>query len=251
MNASASTNNLLNVSDLTVRYGSALALSKFDLTLKAGEVMAVLGTNGAGKSSLARALAGLVPVTEGSVQFDGHDITKLNANRTRSAGLIYLPEGRGVFPGLTVSDNVRMATGKLKRSARGSAEARAYDLFPSLARRRNQLAGQLSGGEQQMLSLTRALVTSPKLIIADEMSLGLAPQLVDLVFESLDLARRDGVAIILIEQFVHRALAFADIATVVQRGRLVWSGAASEGAEQALSGYLGHSPAMDGALPQA
>jgi branched-chain amino acid transport system ATP-binding protein len=253
MNAVAGTANLLEVSGLTVRYGSALALDELDLTLKAGEVRAVLGTNGAGKSSLARAISGLVPVTKGSIRFDGNDITKLNANRTRTAGLIYLPEGRGVFPGLTVADNIRMATGKLRRGERSSAETRAYDLFPSLARRKSQLAGQLSGGEQQMLSLTRALVTSPKLIIADEMSLGLAPQLVDLVFESLELARRDGVAIIMIEQFVHRALAFADTATVVQRGRLVWSGAASEGAEQAMSGYLGHSPgspAADEALPQ-
>jgi branched-chain amino acid transport system ATP-binding protein len=242
MDEKLSTKDILDVEKLTVRYGTALALDAVDLSMKVGEVRALLGVNGAGKSSLARAVSGLVPVTDGIITFDGNDITKAPAQRVRMAGLIYLPEGRGLFPGLTVTENLRMATGKMNRSERRGAEDRAYELFPSLARRRRQLAGQLSGGEQQMLSLSRALVTSPRLIIADEMSLGLAPQLVDLVFDSLDVARKEGVAILLIEQFVHRALAFADTATVVQRGRIAWSGRASEGAEQAMSGYLGATP---------
>jgi ABC-type branched-subunit amino acid transport system ATPase component len=231
---------LLAVTDLRVRYGDATALSGVSFELRAGSVLAVLGANGAGKSTLARALSGLVPSSGGSVRLGGEDVSSWAAHRIRHAGVVYLPEGRGVFRGLTVVDNLRMAAGAVKgRQARRDAVERALDIFPPLAARRRQLAGLLSGGEQQMLSFARALATSPDLVIADEMSLGLAPIMVDLVFDGLARARDAGVTLIMIEQYVHRALAFADDCMVLVRGEAAWQGAASAAADEALRHYLG------------
>jgi ABC-type branched-subunit amino acid transport system ATPase component len=231
---------LLAVTDLRVRYGDATALSGVSFELRAGSVLAVLGANGAGKSTLARALSGLVPASGGSVRLGGEDVSSWAAHRIRHAGVVYLPEGRGVFRGLTVVDNLRMAAGAVKgRQARRDAVERALDIFPPLAARRRQLAGLLSGGEQQMLSFARALATSPDLVIADEMSLGLAPIMVDLVFDGLARARDAGVTLIMIEQYVHRALAFADDCMVLVRGEAAWQGAASAAADEALRHYLG------------
>ncbi len=188
----------LVVQDLHVQYGPAKALLGISLEVESGSVVAVLGPNGAGKSTLARAVSGLVPVTSGSVTFAGADITGRPAHRIRRAGLTYLPEGRGIFPGLTVMDNLRMATRRLNRGDRIAARELAIDLFPILGHRRRQRAGTLSGGEQQMLALARALAVHPTLIIADELSLGLAPIVADQVFEGLDHAREVGITIILI-----------------------------------------------------
>ena len=230
----------LEVENLTVRYGEAAALAGLSFKVDPGKVLAILGSNGAGKSSLARAVSGLVRPESGQVLFGGVDISTWPADRIRKAGLLHLPEQRGVFRNLTVLDNVKMAAASVGgRKARKDAIALAFETFPALASRRRQTAGSLSGGEQQMLSLARALATSPKLIVADEMSLGLAPRLVDLVFDGLARARERGVSIIMIEQYVHRALAFADDCLVLQRGELAWHGPARQAGSEVLSHYLG------------
>jgi branched-chain amino acid transport system ATP-binding protein len=231
---------LLVVDDLHVWYGVIPALFGASLTVPKGSVLAVLGANGAGKSTLARALSGLVPAHSGKIGFNGEDITGWPAHRVRRAGLTYLPEGRGIFPGLSVLDNLRMGVRRVgDKGDRDAAIGRAFDLFPVLSQRRRQQAGSLSGGEQQMLSLARGLAVSPALVVADEMSLGLAPKMVDLVFESLDRARQTGVTIIMIEQFVHRALAAADSCIILQRGVVAWTGPAGEAKAEVLDRYLG------------
>lgn len=233
------TEPLLTVENLDVRYGSSRALFGVSLSVAPGSVLAVLGANGAGKSTLARAVSGLVPSTAGRVLFDGRDVTGVPAYRIRKLGLTYIPEGRGIFPGLSVVDNLRMAVGREKRHERAAAIDRAIDLFPVLGQRRAQRAGSLSGGEQQMLALARALAVSPKLIIADEMSLGLAPIVTESVFQGLDDARRSGITIVLTEQFVHRALAMADNCVILTRGRVGWYGPAAEAGQEVIDRYLG------------
>jgi branched-chain amino acid transport system ATP-binding protein len=230
---------VLAVEDLSVRYGEAAGLSGVSFDLEAGKALAVLGANGAGKSSLARAVSGLVHPSGGRIVFAGEDIGGWTPDRIRRAGLVYLPESRGVFRNLTVMENLRMAAALEGHRARREAVERALEMFPALAARRRQPACLLSGGEQQMLSLARALVTFPRLLIADEMSLGLAPRMVDLVFDGLARAREAGVTLIMIEQYVHRALAFADKCVVLQRGELAWNGSASAAHGEVLRHYLG------------
>ena len=230
---------ILKLSDVEVRYGAALALSHLSLDVGRGRVLAVLGPNGAGKSTIARAVSGLVPVKDGSIEFDGQDITRKKPHQIRRRGLMHLPEGRGVFTGLTVSENLRMAAAMLPRSQRKDAVDKAYGLFEVLGQRRKQTAGTLSGGEQQMVSLARALMLNPTMVVADEMSLGLAPLMVDIVFDGLERAREAGVTIVIIEQFVHRALAFADDCVVISRGQAVWQGPAKDAKDEVLHRYLG------------
>jgi branched-chain amino acid transport system ATP-binding protein len=233
------TDALLQVDDLDVRYGPSQALFGVSLGVPAGAVTAVLGANGAGKSTLARTVSGLVPVAAGRVIFDGAAINGQSAHQIRRLGLTYIPEGRGIFPGLSVIDNLRMAVAQEKRGERTNAIDRAIGLFPVLGQRRTQRAGSLSGGEQQMLALARALAVPPRLIIADEMSLGLAPIVAESVFQSLEEAAKSGITIVLIEQFVHRALALADNCVILTRGRVGWSGPASEARQEVLDRYLG------------
>lgn len=243
------TEAMLEVHDLEVSYGPSQALFGVSLEVPAASVASVLGANGAGKSTLARAVSGLVRPSGGTVRFDGRDITGLPAHRIRKLGLTYIPEGRGIFPGLSVVDNLRMAVAQERRGDRAAAMDRAIELFPVLGNRRNQRAGSLSGGEQQMLALARALAASPRLIIADEMSLGLAPLVAEAVFQGLDTARQNGITIVLIEQFVHRALSLADSCVILMRGRVGWSGPAGEAGPEVLARYLGegeHSAAAIG-----
>jgi branched-chain amino acid transport system ATP-binding protein len=230
---------MLVVEDLDVSYGASQALFGVSLEVAAGSLVAVLGANGAGKSTLARTVSGLVPSTAGHVRFDGVDVTKTAAHKLSADGLTHIPEGRGIFPGLSVLENLRMAVGQLKRGERVAAMDRAIERFPVLGERRRQGAGTLSGGEQQMLALARALAVTPKLIIADEMSLGLAPMVAEEVFQGLDEARKSGITVVLIEQFVHRALALADHCIILTRGRVGWSGPASEAHQEVIDRYLG------------
>ncbi|WP_329411529.1 ABC transporter ATP-binding protein [Nocardia vinacea] len=236
------TSSLLAVRDLSVRYGAAQALQGVTFDVHPNSALAVLGPNGSGKSTLARALSGLVTPVDGTVELDGRDITGATPDRIRRAGLVHLPEGRGVFPTLTVLENLRMATAADRRR-RAVAIDHAFEIFPVLQQRQRQAAGTLSGGEQQMLSLARALMVEPRLVIADEMSLGLAPKMVDVVFESLQRARAAGVTVIMIEQFASRALAFADHCLILQRGRIAWAGAADQAGDELLRGYLGDATA--------
>lgn len=236
------TTALLKVRELTVHYGPAVALRDVSFDLPPNSALAVLGPNGAGKSTLARTLSGLVPPVHGSIELDGRPVAGHSSERIRRAGVVHLPEGRGVFAGLTVLENLRMATMGDRRH-RAEALERALQIFPVLGERSGQAAGTLSGGEQQMLSLARALMVDPRLVIADEMSLGLAPKMVDVVFESLQRARAAGVAVIMIEQFATRALAFADHCLILQRGQVAWTGPAAEAGSELLHRYLGDTAA--------
>ena len=159
--------------------------------------------------------------------------------------MVYLPEGRGIFPTLTVAENIRLGLRTLPRGRRSAAETRAYECFPILGERRKQVAQTLSGGEQQMLALARALVTDPRLIIIDELSLGLAPKVIDTVYVALAQTQRTGVSIVLIEQYVNKALSFADRALIMRRGRVMWSGTVDVGMAAVVQGYLG------GEIPEA
>jgi branched-chain amino acid transport system ATP-binding protein len=231
---------LLRVTDLEVAYGEARALFGVSFEVRAGSVTTVLGANGAGKSSLAAAIAGVVKPRAGRVEFDGRDITGHSAHSVCKLGLAYVPENRNLFPHLSVKENLwGQLRFSLPRAQRKAAYERALELFPVLAGRLRQSAGTLSGGEQQMLSLARVLAASPKLLIADEMSLGLAPLIVEVVFESLAKARDEGITVLLIEQFVERALGFADEAVVLRNGLVGWQGPASEAGGELLAEYLG------------
>jgi branched-chain amino acid transport system ATP-binding protein len=233
---------LLSVEHLDVRYASVQALFDVSFAVETGSVVAVLGANGAGKSTLARAVSGLVHPSGGTVRFGGDDVTKWTPHRIRQAGLVHIPEGRGIFPGLTVQENLRMAVRKVGTADdRKDAVEHAYELFPALASRRSQRAGSLSGGEQQMLALARALAMPPRLIVADEMSLGLAPLVVDFVFDSIEQAAKRGVTIVIIEQFIHRALGLADTAVILRQGAVAWSGRAADARQEVLDRYLGES----------
>jgi branched-chain amino acid transport system ATP-binding protein len=230
---------LLTVEGLTVQYGQARALTDFSLEVGKGMAVAVLGANGAGKSTLGRALSGLLPVTAGRIRFADEMISDWPAHRIRRLGLAYLPEERGVFRGLSVIENLKMAVSSLPRSDRQGAIDRVVELFPILGQRQRQVVASLSGGEQQMISLARALALQARLIIADEMSLGLAPRVVDSMFDGLNQARKAGVAILLIEQFVERALDFADRCLILRSGEVCWSGRTAEAGQEVLDHYLG------------
>lgn len=228
---------VLAVSDLEIYYGAALAAQGISFEVPAGSVVTLLGANGAGKSSIARACSGLVPVKSGSIRLDGADVTRWQADQIRRAGLIYLPEGRGVFPNLSVLENLRLAV--RLASDRAQALDLAFEFFPILAQRRGQRAGSLSGGEQQMLSLARALAAQPKVAIIDEPSLGLAPKVIDTVFESLHRAKQLGLTMVVIEQFAHRALALSDHCIILRRGEVSWAGPATTSPDEITAHYLG------------
>jgi branched-chain amino acid transport system ATP-binding protein len=236
MTAVSTDEPILRVTDLEVAYGEARALFGVSFDVRAGSVTTVLGANGAGKSSLASAIAGVVKPSAGTIVFEGEDITGRSAHRVCKLGLAYVPESRNIFPHLSVRDNL---WAQIRFTVRRAALDHAFEMFPILAERRRQQAGTLSGGEQQMLTLARVLAAPPKLLIADEMSLGLAPLMVDLVFESLVKARDEGVTVLLIEQFVERALGFADEAVILRHGLVGWRGHASEAGSELLAEYLG------------
>jgi branched-chain amino acid transport system ATP-binding protein len=231
--------SLLSIREVDVSYGTLKAVSHVSFDVKRGATTAILGANGAGKSSLARAIAGLVPFQCGMALFGGVDITDHPAHARRRLGLAYLPEERGIFRELTVTDNLRMASRWLSsRELQRSAVDAGLELFPRLAERRGQVAGSLSGGEQQMLALAMCLSVQPLLLVADEPSIGLGPIMVDAVFEGLERATEAGMAVVVVEQFVHRALALADSAMILRNGQVVWQGLSAAVDDQVLSLYL-------------
>ena len=237
---------LLEIEGLRVSYGDAQALFGIDLTVAEGEVLTVLGANGAGKSTLAGSVSGLVRPVSGTIRFQGKEISGLPSHRIAGLGLAHIPEGRGIFPSLSVIDNLRMRLRRVGgRGDRERAIAKAFQLFPVLGERRRQRAGTLSGGEQQMLALAPVLAAPPSLLVADELSLGLAPLLVDAIFKTLEEARAQGVTIVLIEQFVHRALAFADRAVILERGRVGWEGPSGDAGAEVLARYLSDTAAAE------
>ncbi len=217
---------LLEVEDLTAGYGALEVLHGVSLHVQPGEFVAIVGANGAGKSTLLRALMGLIPA-RGTVRLQGHDLLTQAAHRRAAQRIAYVPEGRRVFPGLTVEENLLVG---LRATARRRPEAltEVYDLFPRLAERRQQTARTLSGGEQQMLALGRALVLDPLLLIADEVSLGLAPVVVDRIFDVMTAMNRQGRAVLLAEQNVALSLEAATRAYVLDTGRVALEGAARD-----------------------
>ncbi|MGH9053416.1 MAG: ABC transporter ATP-binding protein [Acidimicrobiia bacterium] len=211
----------LSVEALSVRYGRVWALHQVSLEVERGSVVAVLGRNGAGKSSLLRAVAGLVRPAAGRVSWNGHDLTRLPADRRARLGMVMIPEGRRIFPGLTVRENLLLGGFGLGREEVEGALGRVLELFPFLAERSRSPAGQLSGGQQQILALGRVLMVDPQMLLLDEPSLGLAPKVVDDIYGQLRLLREAGKTILLVEQHVGRALGFADEALVLNLGRVV------------------------------
>jgi branched-chain amino acid transport system ATP-binding protein len=229
----------LELRGVSARYGPSVVLRDVDLSVRPGETVALLGPNGAGKTTLLRAAAGLPVGVSGSILLGGSDVTRDRSHRRSRAGLCLVPEGRAIFPNLTVADNIRLHRG----SSRETAD-RVFEAFPILAERRNQRAGLMSGGQQQMLALARCLTTEPQVVLLDEVSMGLAPRIVDEIFDALQLLARSGVAILLVEQYVGKALAMADRVYVLDRGRISWTGTPSETSEDDLMNrYLAGSPA--------
>lgn len=210
---------LLAVRDLEVSYGAVQVLFGVNLEVRAGEIVAIIGPNGAGKSTVIKAVVGLVPARRGSVVLDGSDITNAPAHRIPALGVTYVPQGRIVFANMTVADNLEMGA-FLQRDAakRRAAVEEVYRQFPRLFERRRQPAGKLSGGEQQMLAIGRALMMNPRLVILDEPSLGLSPKYVDLIYEHLIELRRQGRTLLMVEQNAARALELSDRGYALELG---------------------------------
>ncbi len=221
---------LLNIENLEVRYGAVEALKGVSIQVRAGEVVTIIGGNGAGKSTLMKCISGLEPAVAGRVAFDGRDITRMPGHQRVSLGVAQSPEGRQVFPDQTVRDNLLLGAYHRKASA---AELEAdlqqqFDTFPRLRERQEQPAGTMSGGEQQMLAIARALMARPKLLLLDEPSLGLAPLIVKEIFSVIRDLKARGVTILLVEQMANQALAVADRAYVLETGRITLEGPGAE-----------------------
>jgi len=214
---------MLEVSGLEARYGRIPALQGIDLRVDAGELVALVGANGAGKSTLLRALSGVQP-SSGRIFFEGQEIDKSTAERRVALGLVHAPEGRQVFGPLCVEDNLGLGAYRRGRRSRARSLERVYALFPVLAERRRHAAGTLSGGQQQMLAIGRALMAEPRLLLLDEPSMGLAPRLVAEIFGCVRALRAADTAVLLVEQNARAALAIADRAYVLETGRIVLTG---------------------------
>jgi branched-chain amino acid transport system ATP-binding protein len=218
---------LLELDGVAVHYGRIQALDGVSVTVEAGEVVALIGANGAGKTTTMRAISGLRPLSAGRVVFDGEDITRLRADLRVRRGICQAPEGRGVFPGLTVLDNLDMGayTRKDRRTSAYREDLdRVFELFPRLAERRSQAGGTLSGGEQQMVAIGRALMARPRLLLLDEPSMGLAPQIIQQIFRIIRDINQAGTTVLLVEQNASQALALAHRAYVLETGRVVQHG---------------------------
>ena len=233
---------MLTVEGLTCRYGKIAAVSDLTLEVRRGELVALIGANGAGKTTTLKAISGLVTPAAGRITFEGEDITGASARRILQLGIAHCPEGRHVFPYMTVIENLQMGC-HLRRDARAiSADMdRFFERFPILYDRRGQSAGTLSGGEQQMLAIARALMSRPKLVLFDEPSLGLAPNIVDRVFEVIKGIQKEGVTVVMVEQNAFAALELSDRSYVIEQGRLklTGTGAALLNDPQVKAAYLG------------
>ena len=219
---------MLEVRSLRGGYGAVEVLRGVSLEIRAGEIVAVLGSNGAGKSTLNNTLSGLLPAFGGAVLFDGADLTRAHAREIVAAGLIQVPEGRRVFPNLSVRENLELGSYRRGRARRAANLERVYGAFPRLKERIMQRAGTLSGGEQQMLAIGRGLISEPRLLILDEPSLGLAPLLVEEMFALVKRLNGDGLAILLVEQNVAQSLEIAHRAYVLENGAIAFSGTPAE-----------------------
>ena len=233
---------LLELEGAVLNYGKIEALHGISLEVAEGEIVALIGANGAGKTSTMRALSGVRGLSEGKVVFDGEDVTKLRADQRLRKGLVLCPEGRGIFPGMTVTENLNMgAYTRRDKDAMEEDYDRVFSLFPRLLERKKQVAGTMSGGEQQMLAIGRSLMSRPKLLMLDEPSMGLAPMLIAQIFDIITEINRQGVTILLVEQNVFQSLRVANRAYVLETGRVVLSGPGQEllGNEHVKKAYLG------------
>ena len=222
---------VLELRRVNAAYGPFRALFDVSLSVGEGETVALLGRNGAGKTTVARVASGLVAPTEGEVMVDGNDFTGVRAHRYAKAGVVHVPEGRAVFPDFSVEENLTLAFSRTRdRSGVREALGRAFELFPPIAQRRRQIAGTLSGGEQRMLAMARVLVETPRLLIADELSLGLAPIVTDEVYAVLTRIRAAGTALLIVEQHIGHALALCDRAILLDHGAITWQGPSPEAA---------------------
>ncbi len=225
---------MLEVRGLTASYGEAMALHDVDLDVRAGEVVSIVGPNGAGKSTLVNTIAGLHRLGSGRIVMEGHDVTRVPAHRVCGHGLAIVPEGRRIFPAMSVQDNLDLGAYRSEaRQQRGESLARVFSLFPRLQERTGQRAGTLSGGEQPMLAIGRALMARPRMLLLDEPSLGLAPVVVDEVFDAIGTIRDSGVSVLLVEQNAQRAFEVSARGYLLSEGRVVLSGTASELASNA------------------
>ena len=214
---------MLNVSNLSASYGAIQAARSVDIKVKAGAFVVLLGTNGAGKSTTLRSIAGLHRPVQGSILLDGQEISKLALHKVVRAGLAFVPEGRMVVAPLTVAENLSLSSYSGRNKDAGLTD-RVYELFPRLKERRRQPAGLLSGGEQQMLAIGRAMMTAPKMLVLDEPSMGLAPSIVDLVFQAIVALHKQGQSILLVEQNATIALSVCDYGYVMRRGQIIIEG---------------------------
>ena len=220
---------MLEIRDLDVFYGEAQALWGVDLDVHDGEVACIVGSNGAGKTTMVQAIAGMLPASRGSVRVGGTEVAGQPAHRVCHSGVAIVPEGRRIFPGMTVADNLELGAYRAEaRANRDESRRWVHSLFPRLQERAGQLAGSLSGGEQQMLAIGRALMARPRLLLMDEPSLGLAPVIVDGVFDVIGEINRTGVSVLLVEQNVERALEIASRGYVLSEGRIVLHGSAGD-----------------------
>ena len=233
---------MLEVDRINVFYGEAQALWDISFAVNEGEIVTLVGSNGAGKSTVLKSVSGLVPPATGEIRLGSTRIDHAPAHRIVEMGIAHIPEGRRLWPGLTVRENLELgAYASAARKVRGETLAWVFQLFPRMKERQSQLAGTLSGGEQQMLAIGRGLLSKPKLLMLDEPSLGLAPFLVDEVFETIQEINRQGVTILLVEQNVNHALAISNRGYVLETGRIVLSGAGKEllTDEHVKTAYLG------------
>jgi branched-chain amino acid transport system ATP-binding protein len=235
------TENVLELRDVQAGYSEIAVLHGVSLAIPPRTVFGVLGPNGAGKTTMLRVAAGLHPPTHGDLFVAGRRVNGASPEELARRGLCTIPEGRGVFPNLTVRENLWMATYRgMKRS---EIEDAAFERFPRLAYRRQQHAGTLSGGEQQMLSIARAITTNPALLLLDELSMGLAPLIVEQLYDSVHRIARDGVSVLVVEQFAKTVLGVADLAAVMVSGRIVLQGTPAEVEAGLQAAYLGEAPA--------
>ena len=231
---------LLEIKDIHVHYGKIAAIKGISLEVAEGEIVSLIGANGAGKTTTLKTISGLRPLTSGKVLFNGEDISRMPGHKRVLAGIGQSPEGRGVFPGMTVQENLLM--GAYTRKDDLSADlAEVYELFPRLAERKNQFGGTMSGGEQQMIAIGRALMTKPKVLLLDEPSMGLAPMLIAQIFEIIKEINKRGTTVLLVEQNAQQALKLSDRAYVLETGRVVKSAPGPELLDdpQVRAAYLG------------
>ena len=233
---------LLEVKNLEVYYGVICALKGISFEVNEGEIVSLIGANGAGKTTMMQSVVGLIPKKSGTVIFDGKDITKTPCHKIVELGMTQVPEGRRIFQELSVYENLMMGAYTIRDQQKFKEDLESiYERFPRLAERRNQIAGTLSGGEQQMLAMSRAIMCHPKLLMLDEPSMGLSPLLVDQVFEIIKDINKDGTTILLVEQNAGKSLAISDRAYVMENGSIVLSGTGAElaASEQVRKAYLG------------